>query len=511
MKTVDIVLCVIPVIHTRSVTLGPALLKSYLSEAGFSSKIIDFNIRLYAELTDETRQNVESFLLSMSDEHVRGKTESFEMIENWANEILSHKPKFIACSVFSFQSQKATKILVSYLKQKSPDTKILLGGSGLSSSGIANDADFADNLQKKGIIDYYIRGAGEESLVQLLKGNVSPSVNSFSAVTITHDFLKNISYPNFDDYDFNQFELSLPIMSSRGCIRKCSFCDVHQTSKYHFRTGESVFNEMKYQSQKYKISHFHFTDSLNNGHLKEFVKLLTLLDEYNSSAANPIKWGSQYIIRSEKQLPENYWHLMSKSAAQISIGIETGSDRVREHMNKRFTNADIEYTFKKCEEYNIPIHVMIIVGYPTETIEDFNETLSFFSKYQHLAKKNIIQGVQIGNGLSILPNTPLMDNIQKLNIDIDEKFIDNWIANDNPDLTFQERILRAKILNDHVKNLGYNLPDATSIDRLENEIPYYEKRNKIRKIIKIKEQKKIESQIQSHYNTNNLLNDNGKI
>ena len=37
----------------------------------------------------------------------------------------------------------------------------------------------------------------------------------------------------------------------------------------------------------------------------------------------------------------------------MAIGVETGSDSVRMHMNKKFNNADLDYTMSMLEKYNI--------------------------------------------------------------------------------------------------------------------------------------------------------------
>jgi radical SAM superfamily enzyme YgiQ (UPF0313 family) len=491
MKNIDIVLCVAAGVCVPEVTLAPAILKKYLLDADISSTIVDVNIRFYKEIDTDKINQVYQWLTSAIELDFPDVKELYNKFnDKWARKIVELNPKFVGMNIFTYQSQRSGTLLAKRIKELNPDVKIIFGGAGVSSIGIGSDVDFANKLLQEKAIDFFIRGPAEESLVQLIKGEQSAQINAVKHYRVDDKILKDVKYPDFADYDFSQYnKRALPIISSRGCVRKCSFCDVHLTSKYQYRQGKDVFDEMVHQSQQYGINYFTFTDSLNNGNLKEFIVLLTLLADYNSKTDNPIRWHSQYIIRAQNQLPDDYWELMSKSADEISIGIETGSDIVREHMNKGFTNDDIDYTFSQCFKYNIKVIVLIIVGYPTETRKDFQDTLDFFTKYQSLANNTIIS-VAVGNGLSITPNTPLMNNAANWHIELDEKSVDNWIAHDNPELTLDERIWRVETLSEHLTKLGYNfLGTGDELAKLKYEIPIYKKRNQVKKLIKIKEMK----------------------
>ena len=53
-------------------------------------------------------------------------------------------------------------------------------------------------------------------------------------------------------------------------------------------------------------------------------------------------WVGQYITRPKQQIPQGYYELLKQSGAEgLTIGIESGSDRVRDHMKKKFSTEDI--------------------------------------------------------------------------------------------------------------------------------------------------------------------------
>ena len=131
----------------------------------------------------------------------------------------------------------------------------------------------------------------------------------------------------------------------------------------------------------------------------------------------------------------------------------------------------------------------MIVGYPTETEKDFQDTLDMFTRYKKYTP--IIANVAIGSTLGILPGTPLHNNSEQFNIEVD-KYENNWIALDNPELTLEKRIQRRHILKDHVLKLGYTIPDDSSehmLTILDNNKDMFEKRLTIKKMIRIKNAK----------------------
>ena len=87
------------------------------------------------------------------------------------------------------------------------------------------------------------------------------------------------------------------------------------------------------------LKNFYFTDSLINGNVKELKNMMRHLTEYRERTGADIRWGGQWIVRSQRELPKDYYQLIKSSGGfNITMGVETGSDSVRAHMKKNFTN-----------------------------------------------------------------------------------------------------------------------------------------------------------------------------
>ena len=461
---------------------APALLKASVNSAGFSCRTVDFNLKFYQEVSDYAA--LETYFSTGLNPEEQERAD--KLIANWTEHLVSLNPKFVGISVFTYQNRIATKLFCQHLRRLDKNIKIILGGQGLSDGGILSVSGYGKQLYDQGLADFWIRSEGEVSLVELLKNNLNyPGINSDTFEQI--DDLDSIPFPNYDDYDLESYEnRTLPITGSRGCVRSCSFCDIHDHWKYRFRTGKNMTDEMLYLNKKYNISYFNFTDSLINGSLKEFRKFTNILADYNRNTANPLQWTSQFIVRALGQVNDQYWKDIAESGAvALAIGVETGSDRVRAHMNKKFSNADLDYTMTMLDKYNITCLFLMIVGYPTETDEDFQETMDMFVRYKKY--NHIIKNVVVGSTLSILPGTPLFIDAEKSNIMLD-KYENNWLALDNPKLTLEKRLQWRETLKKHVLNLGYPAFNDSEhmMEILYNKLEMFNQRTEIKKIIKLK-------------------------
>lgn len=478
----DIVIISVPGTISDLPPAAPALLKASVEAAGFGCKTIDFNLRLNQNLNQYP--NIQHYFTGGM--HPECDEIANELIKEWVEEILLLKPKFVGISVFTYQNRIATKLFCHWLRKLS-DVKIVLGGQGISEGGILGKSKFAADLQQQGLVDFWIRSEGEISLVELLKNNTEYiGINSDTFQQI--EDLDSLPFPNYDDYEIDRYgKFLMPITGSRGCVRACTFCDIHDHWKYRYRSGQSIFNEILHVNKKYNATKFVFSDSLINGNLKEFKKFIEILAAHNKTLTQPIRWSSQFIIRSSSQLDDDYWKNIALSGGtDLAIGVESGSNRVLDHMNKKFTVQDLDYNMEMMSTHNITCTFLMMVGYPTETDEDFQQTLDLFTRYKSYAG-NVIQGVSVGSTLGILPGTPLYQQAKELNIELDSHE-NNWIALNNKDLSIDVRLQRRERLQQHLQLLGFKVKDFNHqiLEILESKLPIFKKRLEIKKLIRIK-------------------------
>jgi hypothetical protein len=401
----DILFCSVPGTFSQRPPLSLAVLKACAQQAGFSASTLDLNIDIVNQINRSPhKHNLKLFF----NQQVIGdlKDTIADLIEHCVDCIIKANPKIVGLSLLTQENQFFATWLCYHLRFRAPNMRIVIGGSGIKTFIAQSNVDFAEFLKSNRLIDDYINGDGEYSVVEYLRNNYdSPGINSSKWEQIVN--LNQLPFPNFDDYDWTQYnEVGIPICDSRGCVRTCEFCDViEHWTRYRYRTAENIFSEMLYQIERYGITKFLFYNSLTNGNMKEFNLLLDKIIQYNQTHTKPIKWDGYFIVRSAKQHPEQFWKKISLSNGFLQLGIESVVEQVRISLGKNFTNEDIDYHLQMAKKYNVPLMLLMIVGYPTETRKDFEFTKQWFRDRVNYAN-NPIKSVVLSLA-AILPNTQL--------------------------------------------------------------------------------------------------------
>jgi hypothetical protein len=411
--------------------MAPGLLKAVATAQGFTSVALDLNIDVCNHLRDSQKKtHLENALASKTIDRELSQ-EVYDLVKYCAEKILSHSPKIIGLSLLTSQSQVFTVWLCVYIKNHFPDIKIIIGGSGIKEFIESNSNSYCEWLKNSDLIDHYIMGDGEAALTEFLHGNLTyPGIDSNHWVQLTD--ISKFPYPDYTDYDFNRYATPMiPITDSRGCVRACEFCDIiEHWKKFVYRPAEHLFNEMLHQIQVHGINDFSMMNSLTNGNVKEFGKWLDLIVEYNQSRsmADQISWKGYFIIREPHQHPEELFKKLHDSNASLILGVESVIQHVRWGMKKKFTNDAIDYHLEMAQKYQVPLKLLMIVGSPMETLEDYEFTKQWFrDRFQYA--QNSVTDVNLSLA-SILPGTE-WERKQKVFDIIPGNFTSAWISKNN--------------------------------------------------------------------------------
>jgi len=397
----------------------------------------DLSLKLYQDTEKEVFYEIEEYLENnIYKSSIDILVDKFSI---YATEIKNYD--LIAISVFSNASCQACEVLCKELKKY--NCKIVIGGQGL-----ANEK-WCKNMSDSKLIDDYIVGEGEYTFVNYLNGLQGPGINNHNNEQI--DDLDLLSIPDYSLLSLKDYNLKeLYVTGSRGCVRKCTYCDVpFLWKKYRYRSGQHIANELIQHYEKSGITDFWFTDSLVNGSLKHFREFCYALEKYYENNNVKFTWKGQYIFRRMNQLNEEYFRMISAAGgSEFYVGLETGSDKVRWEMDKKFTNEDATYHLEMFKKYKITCLLLMISGYITETKQDHLDTVLMFKKWQKFVASGTVIGIELGNTLSILENTPLEEENLEFIIPGDKH---SWYIKDN---TYQVRVKnRLEITKEAMKYL----------------------------------------------------------
>lgn len=458
-ETRDVVICAVPWTDTNMPMMAPAALKPIVEKANLSCLAVDLNQEIfqYTERHPHKQLFVDFFFDGRCD--ILIEQDLINMFAAICNGILSYKPKWVGLSLLSYACQHAAKWIAWWLRKHDPNIKIIFGGAGCLPT-FTGPSVYVDQLKQSRLLDYHIRGDGEHSLYELLIGNTNhPGIDTETWQELTNADLRVLPFPNYDDYDLDIYGKRVtPLLASRGCVRQCTFCDyIANWKKFQWRTGEDVYAEMLHQNKKYGATYFKFQDALINGNQKEFRSLISKIAAHNdANPNNKFRWSSFFIFRDVTPQSQQEWYDMYRSGADVlMVGIENFNERIRYAMGKKFSNASIDFHLEQASKYNITCALGQIVGYIDETQQDIDFIKQWLNDHVHL--RHIIS-LQWGGTLGIFPNTYLMQNHEKLGVQLIGPTPQHWIS-DKSSSTSVDRVRWVKELVQHSKDLGYRVTE----------------------------------------------------
>lgn len=429
-----------PLVETTEAIMAPALLKATLAQHAIASVAMDLNIEVLDRLHNHPRrQRCFDFFFSQTI-HDDTIDDIIDLVDFCSRRICDQKPHIIALSLLVYSCQTFTAWLCLRLRQQCPTARIVIGGTGIRNFIASADLSFVDHMQNMGLIDDYIVGDGDIAFPEYCKGNYNyPGINSRHWQRVPD--LNSVPWPDYDDYDFALYkDKDIPLCDSRGCVRNCEFCDIIEYwTKFQYRYADNVFAEMLWQIEKTGRSNFGFRNSLVNGNMKEFPRLLDMIIEYNQTrtGSQQISWHGYFIVRSATQHPAGLWQRIKASNGALALGVESVVQRVRNGMGKTFTNQDLDQHLEMARQYSVPLVLLIIVGYPTETLDDYEYTKQWFRDHAVYANHSVSRVVL--SLASVLPNTRLARNAEQHGLQLHPKLPSIWI-NQNLNITNQQRV-----------------------------------------------------------------------
>lgn len=308
-------------------------------------------------------------------------------IEDIITIVDEYSPDYIGISSTTVAFHRAIEC-AEEIKKNNKDIKIILGGPHITSN--YNHAMSFD------VFDYGVIGEGEVTLVALLNGlyenndlhNISGVVyrdnEGNCKITSQREYinvLDTLPYPAYDLIkDIKLYNpppsnyKALPIINmitSRGCPSQCTFCDRNVFGKkYRERSAESVFNEILFLYNKYKIKEIAFVDDTFLINKKRIYKLFDLLNREGLS----FYWTCMSRINNVtydflKFIKDNgCWH--------ISFGIESGDENILKTIKKNIKLDKAKKVIDWCSKLKIKTKGFFIIGHPDETIETIEKTIN---------------------------------------------------------------------------------------------------------------------------------------
>lgn len=251
-------------------------------------------------------------------------------------------------------------------------------------------------------LDFAIMGEGEKSLSSLA-GCIESKRNSWDKISglvwrdkegqifkNEKEFIQDLNELPWPDWElinpkiyppspfdaYSKHPPAIPIIASRGCPVNCTFCaaKIICGSRLRYRNVNDVIAEIKYLRDRFLVKEIMIQDdnfTFSKKVVLEFCEKIQHLD---------MRWNCLNGIRIDSIDDELIKAMKKTGCYAVSVGIESGSQRILDDMNKKLKIELIREKVNILAKHKIKTSGLFIIGYPAETREDILKTIEFAKK-----------------------------------------------------------------------------------------------------------------------------------
>ena len=338
-------------------------------------------------------------------------------VDQCARHVLAGNPAVVAMSVMFTQQFWFSALLARRIKEINPQVLTVFGG------GFFNEVNLQGFITRP-YVDHVVLHEGELAFLELLRAIDSgegydmvtglASFDAESGQTQIGQSLEKLNHEELPYADFSDFDLEsyltpspvVPLISSRGCYwRRCTFCDhfASYAGSYKTQSISRCVAEIEHHAKTIGARHFTFVDEMISA--KRFQKigdeiLERGLDIRYFALAKPTADFTQEILD----------HMYKTGCRSIYWGMESGSERLLAMMDKGNTVESSSNTLNRANKAGVRNHLFIIVGFPSETREELEQTVAFLDDHAGVVDKVLASGYVLKKG------TPIHDQLDRFGI-----------------------------------------------------------------------------------------------
>ena len=334
-----------------------------------------------------------------------------KMGKDLINELKNFFPDYVG---LTFTTPQYSQILhlSSLIKTQMPNVTIVAGGPHITTQYMGT--------LKESKIDIAVLGEGDFKFPEIIETKELSNVENVAyrkegqiIVNKGRNYFKNldnIPFPAVELININDYQLPytycrknpvFPIESSRGCIFGCVYCNKNIFGRtFRVKTSERFIKDLKkIETLGYKEVHI-----LDDGFTTDIDRAKGICREIIKNKIS-LLFNCPNGIRADR-VDLELLKLMKKAGFyRLSFGVESGSQKILNNINKNLKLQDVVRAFSLCRKVGIETIAFFMFGLPGETEEDLKTTIKFAKKLKpDIAKFDI---------MIPLPSTPIYEEWKK--------------------------------------------------------------------------------------------------
>lgn len=348
--------------------------KNNSKEAG---KISDNEKKEYVQLIKTVIKR--NFFCQVDDTRIhqldRVIADFYLFLDRYLMELLEkEKPGVLGISIYK-GTFAASLFAFRRTRERFPHIKTVMGGGIFADQLAMGSPNFLYFLEQTPYIDKIIVGEGELLFLKLLRGECPGSQRVYTFNDINGEImdLSSAPLPDFSDFQIVHYP-QLASYTSRSCPFQCGFCaETINWGKYRRKRVSRVVEELALLFRTHGSQLYLMSDSLLNPIVNQLSNELL-----NSDIT--VYWDG--YLRADQQAcdEENAFLWRRGGLYRARLGIESGSPRILQSMNKGIKPAQIRTTLSNLARSGIKTSTYWVIGYPGETEADFQDTLDIIEE-----------------------------------------------------------------------------------------------------------------------------------
>ncbi len=326
-------------------------------------------------------------------------------------------------------------------------------------------------------VDYIVQGEGEKAILEIVNSEANERVIRKNRVKD----LDSLPFQPWDIFAKLSYDYSCPWMdivpvftmnTSRGCPFNCTFCSVGSIwgKQYTYFSADRIISEIEYLIKNFGAKGIYFREDNFTLNLKRTEEFCEELIKKNTN----IHWACETRVDN---ISEELIKLMSTAGCRaFYLGVESGSQKILDKLNKKITVEQIENTINWCNKFNIRTYCSLIVGTPGESFEDYLLTKKLMDRLKpYTYGFNVFVGIPDSRLYRYILDNNLYEYIDDIGLeylpgyDIKAKFFYNKDSKSLVDYEFKRRTdFDRKLLREIYKNNFKKILSKENLRRIIN-------------------------------------------
>ena len=276
-------------------------------------------------------------------------------------------------------NRRGVKLVAEEIKRVHPKAHVIVGGPHATPLG-------PELLRHYTAVDTVCTGESDvtflEVLDRLARGETTRGIAGTVYREVDGEPAIGPRRKNIEDLDVlacpqKYFDTHI-LMTSRGCPWSCTFCGAESSWGRGFRSNsiEYVLGAIEKALTRLPVKMIQIKDDTFTTHKKRVIELCRAI------RAKDLRFFWSCDTRVDLLTDELLREMRLAGCQRLSLGVESGSQRILDAIEKKITVDEILQSTRLAQKYGIKVRYYMMLGNRGDDAESFKETLAFLDRAQ---------------------------------------------------------------------------------------------------------------------------------